>query len=620
MGKFWKYTLASFTGSLLFFLLLGFWLTVGALGLAGVLTAGLLKGGGGTSVAKNTVLVYDLSTIIADAPTPLDWGEALLGGAPQPQLSLYQAVTAIREAAEDDRIVALYLKGSDTGLGAGLANQVDLRQAIAAFKATGKPILAYDSRWSEREYYLASLAGTLYLHPLGEVEMNGLYAETMYQASALEKLGVGVQVTRVGKYKSAVEPFLRDSMSPEERNQSQRLLQDLWQELITAAAAGRSQTPQALQAIADNQGLLFGPEAQTAQLVDAVVYEDEVITALRQLTGKSNDSEQDRDLTPGEDSQSFPKISLSAYAQTLTYPHAEGNPDHQVALVYAEGTIVDGQVPNPWGEAGVIAGDSLARRLRQLRQKPAVKAVVLRVNSPGGSATASEVVAREVRLLQEAGKPVVVSMGDVAASGGYWIASGADLVLAQPSTITGSIGVFSLFLNLQELGGNLGVRWDGVKTAALADMSSTTRPKTPQQLAILQGTVDRIYQVFLDRVAQGRNLAPAKVAEIAQGRVWSGKTAKQLGLVDEIGGLEVALTRAASLADLGDDWRLRQYPEPDDWGRFLFNLTTALKTRITATDPLRHQLDRFLADLTLLKTLNDPQGIYLLMPYQWNVE
>ncbi len=620
MGKFWKYTLASFTGSLLFFLLLGFWLTVGALGLAGVLMAGLLKAGGGASVAKNTVLVYDLSTIIADAPTPLDWGEALLGGAPQTQLSLYQAVTAIREAAEDDRIVALYLKGSDTGLGAGLANQVDLHQAIAAFKATGKPILAYDSRWSEREYYLASLADTLYLHPLGELEMNGLYAETMYQARALEKLGVGVQVTRVGKYKSAVEPFLRDSMSPEERNQSQRLLQDLWQELITAAAAGRSQSPEALQAIADNQGLLFGPEAQAAQLVDAVVYEDEVITALRQLTGKSNDSDQDRDLTPGEAPQSFPKISLSAYAQTLTYPHAEGNPDHQVALVYAEGTIVDGQAPNPFGEAGVIAGDSLARRLRQLRQKPEIKAVVLRVNSPGGSATASEVVGREVRLLQEAGKPVVVSMGNVAASGGYWIASGADRVLAQPSTITGSIGVFSLFLNLQELGGNLGVRWDGVKTAALADMGSTTRPKTPQQLAILQGTVDRIYQVFLERVAQGRNLAPAKVAEIAQGRVWSGKTAKQLGLVDEIGGLEVALTRAASLADLGDDWRLRQYPEPDDWGRFLLNLTAALKTRVTATDPLRHQFDRFLADLTLLKTLNDPQGIYLLMPYQWDVE
>jgi protease-4 len=620
MGKFWKYTLASFTGSLLFFLLLGFWLTVGALGLAGVLTAGLLKGGGGASVAKNTVLVYDLSTIIADAPTPLDWGEALLGGAPQTQLSLYQAVTAIREAAEDDRIVALYLKGSDTGLGAGLANQVDLHQAIADFKATGKPILAYDSRWSEREYYLASLAGTLYLHPMGEVEMNGLYAETMYQARALEKLGVGVQVTRVGKYKSAVEPFLRDSMSPEERNQSQRLLQDLWQELITAAAAGRSQSPQALQAIADNQGLLFGPDAQAAQLVDAVVYEDEVITALRQLAGESTDPDQDRDLTPGEDPQSFPKISLSAYARTFTYPHAEGNPDHQVALVYAEGTIVDGQAPNPLGEAGVIAGDSLARRLRQLRQKPEIKAVVLRVNSPGGSATASEVVGREVRLLQEAGKPVVVSMGDVAASGGYWIASGADRVLAQPSTITGSIGVFSLFLNLQELGGNLGVRWDGVKTAALADMGSTTRPKTPQQLAILQSTVDRIYQVFLERVAQGRNLAPAKVAEIAQGRVWSGKTAKQLGLVDEIGGLEVALTRAASLADLGDDWQLRQYPEPDDWGHFLFNLTAALKTRVTATDPLRHQFDRFLGDLALLKTLNDPRGIYLLMPYQWDVE
>lgn len=620
MGKFWKYTLASFTGSLLFFLLLGFWLTVGALGLAGLFTAGLLKGGGGPSLAKNTVLVYDLSAIIVDAPTPLDWGEALLGGAPQAQLSLYQAVTAIRQAAEDDRIVALYLKGSDTGLGAGLANQVDLHQAIAAFKATGKPILAYDSRWSEREYYLASLADSLYLHPLGEVEMNGLYAETMYQARALEKLGVGVQVTRVGKYKSAVEPFLRDSMSPEERNQSQRLLQDVWQELIRAAAAGRSQSPEALQAIADQQGLLFGAAAQTANLVDKLAYEDEVITALRQITDQPEDPGQDIDLPPGEDSQSFPKISLSAYAQTLTYPHGQGNPDQQIALVYAEGTIVDGQAPNPWEDAGVIAGDSLARRLRQLRQNPEIKAVVLRVNSPGGSATASEVVAREVRLLQDAGKPVVVSMGDVAASGGYWIASGADLVLAQPTTITGSIGVFSLFLNLQELGGNLGVRWDGVKTAALADMGSTTRPKPPQQLAILQGTVDRIYQIFLDRVAQGRNLPPAKVADIAQGRVWSGKTAKQLGLVDDLGGVEMALTRAATLAKLGDDWQLHQYPEPDDWSRFLWNLTETLKAQGIAADPLHHQLDRFLADLTLIKTLNDPQGIYLLMPYQWDVE
>jgi protease-4 len=177
-----------------------------------------------------------------------------------------------------------------------------------------------------------------------------------------------------------------------------------------------------------------------------------------------------------------------------------------------------------------------------------------------------------------------------------------------------------LFLNLQELGNNLGVRWDGVKTAALADISSTTRPKTPTEMAILQSTVDHIYEVFLDRVAEGRNLPPAKVAEVAQGRVWSGQTAQELGLVDELGGLEMALTRAADLADLGEDWRLHQYPEPDDWGRFLLDLTTALKTRVTATDPLRHQLDRFLADLTLIKTLNDPRGIYLLMPYQWEVE
>jgi protease IV len=606
MRQFLKYTLASLTGTFLFVVLFGVLVTMGAVGLMGVLAANLARGST-PLVEQDSMLVYDLSTIISDSevvPSPTD---ILFVGQVPSQLTLREAIVALQEAAEDDRIAGLYLKGG-SDLGIGLASQMELRQAIDQFRESGKPVIAYDVSWTEREYVMASAADSVYMNPFGDLEMNGLYAEMMYQAEALNKLGVGVQVTRVGKYKSAVEPLLRNDMSPEERDQTQRLLSDLWQSILDTSAQPRPLAPQDFQTIANRQGFLFGEEAKTAQLVDYIAYEDEVIATLRSHTGQTEDD------LDSEDDDNFRQISLQRYADIAEDRLTARTSDHQIAVVYAEGPIVDGDGSGGFGGSQTIAGNKVAQQLRQLRRDDEVKAVVLRVNSPGGSATASEIILREVRLLREAGKPVIVSMGDVAASGGYWIASLADKIVAEPTTITGSIGVFSLFVNLEDLGGKVGINWDGVKTSELADIFTSTRPKNAQELAILQKSVDQIYNEFLARVEEGRKLPAATVAEIAQGRVWSGKAAKDLGLVDELGGLERAIELAAETADLGDDWRLQEYPKGDEWNRFFAQFFESAKAQ--RQDPLTAQLEALKQDFQLLQLLNDPRGIYAMMPYR----
>ena len=612
MRQFLKYTLASFTGSLLFLIFLSLLIGAGAIGLVGILIASIASAGGTPTVEKDSILVYDLSLIIPDSENLPDPGTIVLGGSRPNQLTLREAVVALDEAADDPRIAGLYLQGSPAGGGAGLAAQAQLYKAIERFQESDKPVIAYDVSWTEREYYLGALADTVYLNPFGEIEMNGLYAEMMYQAEALEKLGVGVQVTRVGNYKSAVEPFLRDSMSPEEREQTSRLLQDLWQTLITDMAAPRGLQPQQLQQIANQQGFLFGEEALTQDLADIIAYEDEVIAALRDITGEGPIDEETAD---EGDLSGFRQVSLNRYADLAKDDLQTRSAEGQIAVLYAEGPIINGNGGSGFGQPQVIAGNRLAQQLRRLRLDEDVNAVVLRVNSPGGSATASEIILREVRLLREAGKPVVVSMGNVAASGGYWIASLADTIVAEPTTITGSIGVFSLFLNLEELGNNVGVNWDGVKTSELADIFSGTRPKSDTELAILQKAVDQVYEAFLDRVVEGRDLPRDKVAEIAQGRVWSGKSAQSLGLVDELGGLDRAVEIAAELAELEDDWRLQEYPEVDDWQRFLEGFFNTEARRRAQTDALTRQVFNVVEDANLVRTLNDPRGLYLLMPY-----
>ncbi|MBW4471635.1 MAG: signal peptide peptidase SppA [Stenomitos rutilans HA7619-LM2] len=599
MRDFLKNTLATVLGLLIF---LG--LSVG--GLVTLIIA-IAARDTGPQVKDKSVLVFDLGTTITDAKRAVNLGSALSGDTSNDTISLRSVLDAINEAARDPKIVGIYLHGDeDSAGGAGFATLKEVREALQRFRDSGKKIIAYDVAWGEREYYLGSVANTIVLNPIGAVTLNGLSSETMFYAGALKKFGIGVQVTRVGKYKSAVEPFLLTQRSPESRVQTQALLNDLWGEFLTAAGKDRKLTPQQLQAVADSQGMIMPEDALKSRLVDKIAYLDEVVADWKQVAGSD------------EKSKSFRQIGLKPYAK-IAEDKRDKATNNQIAVVYAEGDIVSGQ-----GGPGDVGGDRLAKQLRQLRQDEDVKAVVLRINSPGGSVTASEVIQREVVLTRKA-KPLVVSMGSVAASGGYWIATDSDRIFAEPNTITGSIGVFGIQPNFQAIANTNGITWDVVKTGRYADSQTTTRPKTPQELAILQKSVDQIYDQFLTKVAGSRKLTKARVAEIAQGRVWSGLKAKQIGLVDELGGLEAAIQDAAKRAKLGTNWQVEEYPKTRSFPeRFFEQLGTDAAAHVGQSaktrDPLSTQVEKLQADLAVLKTMNDPLGVYVRLPFNFRID
>jgi len=593
MRDFLKYTLASLAGLVLFSIL-------GSVGLVFLLVSlAATTKDAEPRVEKQTILTFDLSTPITDAPPTSDPSQVIndvLANSENRSVSLRTVLEGLAAAAEDDRIVGLYLHGSAITGGSGFANLGEVRQALEAFQKTGKPILAYESEFSEQNYYLASVADTIVLNPTGLVELNGFSSEAIFFADALEKFGIGVQPIRAGRYKSGVEPYTRSDRSPEERRQTQELLADLWDEFLSAVAASREVQTTELQAIADQRGILLAQEAEQAGLVDRLAHFDQVIPDLRKLTGET------------EKETSFRQIALSEYALASDQEANPFNRDQQIALIYAEGNIVSGS-----GNPGQIGGDRLARLFRDLRQNENVKAIVLRVNTPGGSASASERVTREVKLTSEV-KPVIVSMGSLAASGGYQISAHADQIYATPTTITGSIGVFGLVPNVQELANNNGITWDVVKTAQFADMNGLSRPKTPEELAILQRVVDRIYDDFLALVAESRSLSKDRVAEIAQGRVWSGIQAKRIGLVDELGGLEDAIQAAAKQADLGDDWYVQEYPRSRSLEEQIVENLLNKYTQSSPVDPLTDQWRHLQAELESFQSFNDPQGIYTRLP------
>lgn len=594
MRDFFKYTFATLAGIALFV----------ALGMAGLtilfVTIASSSRESGPRVEQDSILTLDLSQEITDSIAPTEpsalLGAALSGNRPGNSVPLRSVLEGLQKAAKDGRIKGLLIHGSiePVGSGSGFATLREVRQALELFRQSGKPIFAYDdAQWKERDYYLASVANTILLSPNSLLEMNGFSSQTLFFGGALQKYGVGVQVLRVGKYKSAVEPFTRTESSPESKAQTQAWLDDLWNEFLTAAAKSRKLTVPQMQAIADNQALLLPEQAKAAGLADKVVYQDEVISELQGLTGQEKGSEALR------------QIDVSNYQQAIASQAHRSN--HQIALIYAEGDIVSGE-----GGPGRIGGDALARLIRQMRQDEAVKAVVLRVNSPGGSATASALVAREVSLTQKT-KPVIVSMGSFAASGGYQIATNADQIFASPTTLTGSIGVFGLLPNLQTIANQNGITWDTAKTGRFAEGDTIARPKTPEELAIGQRVVDRIYDQFITLVATSRGLSEQKVADIAQGRVWSGLDAKELGLVDELGGLEDAIQAAAKQAKLGTDWQLEEYPKPRS---FEEQLTRLLGNSAQAsTDPLTQQFQRLGKELEMLRSMNDPLGAYSRLPF-----
>jgi protease-4 len=591
--QFFKQVFASLLGT---FLALIFFSIFGVSVFTMILVASLAIEEETPRVKDKSILTFDLSEAIQDT-IPLDAFAESFGEGDREILSLRRAVKAIEAAAEDDRIVALFLDGSGGDSETGYANLQALRRALEKFRAADKKIIAYDVDWGEREYYLASVADEILLNPRGAIDVNGLGVQQLFLTGALEKFGIGIQVVRVGKYKSAVEPYTQTEFSPENREQLENWLGDAWTEFLQVVSKGREITPQQLQNLVSTEGIFLPQEAISSGLANELAYFDEVETKLREITGQS------------EKKKGFRQINLGTYAN-ITRKNVPSS-RHKVGVLYARGIIVYGE-----GSREQMGSDRLIKQLRKLREDEDLKAVVLRIDSPGGSALASELILRELKLLQET-KPTIVSMGNMAASGGYLIAMGSDYIFAESMTTTGSIGVYGILPNIEKIAADNGFTRDVVKTAPFADTRSILRPKTEQELTIIQRFVDRIYGVFLDSVAESRNLPRDTVAEIAQGRVWSGLDAKELGLVDELGGLDVAIAYAAKKADLGEDWQVEEYREEPTFSELLESfLSIAIapqKTQSVNVPSLMKEWQHLQAEFRILQSLNDPRGVYSIL-------
>lgn len=613
MRDFFKIAAASAVGTLVGLLTLVFLVGIGAFGLVGA----LLASGSAESEIKiddKSVLVFDLGTDIVDGAVPMSgalFGEAFGGGR---SISLHATLEAIAAAAKDDKISGIYLKGESLE---GLATLKEVRAALNDFKTSGKPIWAYNTSFGERDYYLSSVADNLVLAPVGTMEINGFSAETQFLANALKKYGVGVQTLRVGRYKSGTEPFTRSTSSPESKQQTEALVTGWWNDFLQTVSSDRTFTPEQVQSLADEVALIEPEQALSLGLVDQLGFYNDVLAGLKELTGSDNGHDD-------EEMDGFPQTSLVTYAQLVAREaQRDRSPDDTVAIVYAEGNITVG---DDNFTPGSITSGGLSSTLREMRQNDDVKAVVLRVNSPGGSAIASEVIADEVKLLA-ADKPLIVSMGDYAASGGYMIAAPGAKIVASPNTITGSIGVYSIVPNFQEIANNNGITWDVVKTARFADMGTTSRPLNEAELSIQQGYVDSLYERFTGIVAEGRELPIGQVNQVAQGRVWTGEDAIAANLVDELGGLEEAIALAAEMAEM-EDYQVDEFPKLPTFEEQLLNNFFGSNLAISKLmnqipwrkDPLMDELLAFKEDLMLLEHLNDPNHVYMLLPFTTEID
>jgi protease-4 len=573
----------------------------------GFITVGVMAGDENeVNIKDKTVLIFKMNSNITEAQQEEDpFGgleRELTGQGSSNSLSMTQIIQGLDKAAKDDRISALYLEGNlvSENYGSGPAALLEIRQALGRFKAK-KPIYAYNTGWSKSDLMLVAGASHLYLDPMGAVDMTGLVAEPMFYGDAFKKYGIEVQVTRVGKYKAAVEPFITNKMSDANREQISKMLSDIWSEWKLVIGSDRKLQPEQIQAIADQKGFLLASEAKSVGIIDEIKNYDEVLNELKKLTGKK------------ESDKTFNQVSLQSYLDVDVEDAAPRESKNRIAIVFAEGEIVDGN-----GSSTQIGGNSLSRQLRRLRMDPAVKAVVLRVNSPGGSAVASDLIQREIILIQKE-KPVVVSMGYVAASGGYWISAYSNRIFAEPNTITGSIGVFGLLPNVKRLANSVGITWDSVQTSKLGAMQTLSRPKTEAELARIQTSVDMIYSEFIRKVSEGRRLKPEFVNEIAQGRIWSGKEAIKLGLVDELGGLGQAIDHAVLISKLGDDYQI-DYPQPPKGGFSKIFESLGKKEEPMGTGNFSEIARQIKNQINWLNALNDPNDIYARVPFDLNLK
>ncbi len=529
----------------------------------------------------------------------------LMGEASRKETLLKDIVDVIDHAKEDHRVKALVLELHEMG-NAATSKLANIGEALKRFKNGGKPIYAYGDYYGQHHYYLAAHADHLYLHPMGGVALTGFGIYRNYFKSALEKLMIQFHVFRVGTYKSALEPFLRDDMSEYAKEANLSWLGVLWKAYTENIAELRGLQPGAVDGyinnVSENLSLVKGDTAQLALdhgLVDALKTRDEIRDELIALVGEDKDE------------MTINQIQFEDYLAVIQPKREQNREDaSKVGVIVAKGIILDGVQP-----AGKIGSDTLTEVIRQARLDDAVKALVLQIDSPGGSALASEIIRRELELTRQSGKPVIASMSSIAASGGYWIASAADEIWAAPSTITGSIGIYSAFATFEKSLDHLGVHNDGVGTTRIADAFETTRPLNPIIANSMEQVIQHNYRRFIKTVSEGRHLTLQDVEKVAQGRVWAGETAKELGLVDQFGSLQDAVQSAAKMASL-KDYDVIYIEQPltarekliKRFNQFLTNTANGFLGRVA--HPAVRFIKEFGPELEAIAELNDPQGVY----------
>ena len=588
MKQFFKYVLATIVGivisSIVIFLMF--------LGIVGAIVSSADKKE--VKIEPNSILYVDLKQEIVDRGSEDPFkGFDFASFQPNSPIGLNQILKAIANAKEDSNIKGILLELD--AVNAGAATTEEIRNALIDFKSSGKFIYAYSDTYSQKAYYLASVADSVFLNPEGMIEWLGLRSEIMFFKKTLEKLGVEPQILRHGKFKSAVEPFMLDKMSPENREQTLTYVSSIWNQWVKGISETRGISADKLNSLANNMEIFNAKKALENKLVDGLIYKDELIATLKTKLGI-------------EEKKDISSIELKKYFKASEVAKRKFSKD-KIAVIYASGEIGMGE-----GGDDNIGSEGLSRTIRKARRDSSIKAIVFRINSPGGSALASEVIWREVDLAAKV-KPVIVSMGDVAASGGYYIAAPATTIMANPTTITGSIGVFGLFFNLQKaLDNKLGITVDVVKTNDHADFFSVFRPMTAEEKAVGQMFIEQTYQTFIGHVSAGRGIPVEQVDAIGQGRVWSGVNAKDIKLVDEFGGLTDAIKLAAEKAGL-ENYRLVELPKQKKlFEQLMEDMSAEAKAWM-----LKDELGLSFKAYNRIKSMLNNQGVQARMPYDIEV-
>ena len=591
MAQFFKFLFASCLGTALALVLLTF---IGISALSGI--ANSASQTQKVSIQPNAVLRLDFKNVVPEKTNnlpmdPFDFeNQAVVG--------LTDFVATLKKAKEDPDIKGIYLNAPIVM--AGKATSSVIHAALLDFKSSGKFIMAYGDFYTQGAYYLASTADSLFLNPVGAVDFRGLSSTVTYYKGMLDKLDVEMKIYYAGQFKSATEPLRADKMSEQNRLQVREYLGALYDIFIRDIAASRKISEVELKQIADRFDGFSAQKSVSTRLVDRLAYEDEVFAAMKKQVGLG-------------EKEKLQLVSLEDYYEARG-KKLDLSTKEKIAVIYAEGEISDGASTEPGG----IYGEDYVKMLRKIRQDDNIKAIVLRVNSPGGSSMASDVILREIQLCQRAGKPVVVSMGDLAASGGYYIACQADSIFAEPNTITGSIGVFGIVPNLAKtMRKNLGITADTVRTGRFSAFGSPLVEFSKEEDALIQNRVEQTYEEFLQRVATGRKKTRDQIHEVAQGRVWTGTKAQALGLVDQIGGLDRAIAAAAKLAGL-EKYRTTEYPRTTSGIEQIIERFSKKKNRDDSVKSwlLRQELGDMYPMYQSLIQLRKSNGLQARLPYE----